>query len=57
MADWRVIRHMGKTECCISSEYKQNPTEEDFALLKEADTNLKSQKEQSVFQSKDLRNG
>jgi hypothetical protein len=47
--NWNVIRCVGHNGCYISSQYSQNPTEGDFALLKEADTNLRSQKEESFF--------
>jgi hypothetical protein len=38
--------------CSISSEYRENQTEWDFALLKEAGTNLGNQKEQGTERKK-----
>jgi len=42
----KVIRCEEHNGCSISSEYRENQTEWDFALLKEAGTNLGNQKEQ-----------
>lgn len=43
----KVIRCEEHNGCSISSEYRENQTEWDFALLKEAGTNLGNQKEQN----------
>jgi hypothetical protein len=43
----KVIRCEEHNGCSISSEYRENQTEWDFALLKESSTNLGNQKEQS----------
>jgi hypothetical protein len=43
----KVIRCEQHNGCGFSSEYREKQTEWDFALVKEAGTNLGNQKEQS----------
>jgi len=43
----KAIRCEEHNGCSISSEYRENQTKWDFALLKEAGTNLGYQKERS----------